>query len=129
VAPQLLRLLGIGIGPLASGIEPALAEETFTAGNRKGDDNPITHLQRFVGCADFDDFAHGLMAEYVTFLHRGDHAVEDVQIGAADRACGDLDDGVATVLDLRVGYGFAANVVLAVPGERSHRNLQTEEKL
>ena len=43
-----------------------------------------------------------------------------MQVGAADGAGGDFDDGVARVLDLGIGHGLAANVVLAVPGQRFH---------
>ena len=51
--------------------------------------------------ADFDDFAHRLVADDVAAFHVGDDAVEDVQVGAADRAGRHLDDGVARMLDLR----------------------------
>ena len=50
----------------------------------------------------------------------GNDAVEDVQVGAADRAGRHLDDGVARMLDLRIGHALAAHVALAVPGQCFH---------
>src|SRR5882757_9961214 len=46
-----------------------------------------------------------------------------MEVRAADGAGGDLDDGVAPVLDLGIRHGVAANVVLAVPGQRSHSEI------
>ena len=40
---------------------------------------------------------------------------------ATDRTGGDLDDGIATMLDFRVRHGFAPNVAFAMPSERLHR--------
>ena len=51
---------------------------------------------------------------------RRDEVVEQVQVGAADRAARDLDDGVARILDLGIGHGVAADVLLAVPDQRLH---------
>ena len=64
---------------------------------------------------DLHDLAHELVAEDVAALHGGHEAVVEMQVGAADGAGGDLDDGVARMLDLRVGDRVAADVVLAVP--------------
>ena len=59
---------------------------------------------RFLTAApDLDDLAHELVAEDVALLHRRHEAVVEVQVGAADRGRGDLDDRVALVEDLRVG--------------------------
>ncbi len=67
-----------------------------------------------------DDPAHELVAEDVAGQHAGNDAVVEVEVGAADRRRGDLDDGVARVHDLGIGYGVDADVVLAVPGECAH---------
>jgi len=63
------------------------------------------------------------MTEDVAFFHRGHDAVEQMEVRTADRAGGDLDDGIASVLDFGIRHALAADVVLAVPGQRSHSNL------
>jgi hypothetical protein len=83
----------------------------------------IADLKLVVFRSNLDDLAHGLMTEDVALFHRGHDAVEQVEVRTADRAGGDLDDGIASVLDLGIRYRVAPNVVLAVPGQRSHSNL------
>ena len=46
-----------------------------------------------------------------------DDAIENVQVGAADRAGRDLDDGVARMFDFRIGNAVAAHVAFAVPDQ------------
>jgi hypothetical protein len=70
--------------------------------------------------SDLDHLAHGFVADHVAAFHLGDHAVEDVKIGAADRAGRDLDDGIARVMNFWVRYGFVAHVALAVPAQGFH---------
>jgi hypothetical protein len=52
------------------------------------------------------------MAEHISFFHRWDDAVEDVEVGAADGACRDLDDRVARMLDTRIVNRVAADIAL-----------------
>ena len=61
-----------------------------------------------------------LMAEDVAGAHRRDVAVVEVQVGAADRGRGDLEDRIARIDDFGIGNGVDANVVAAVPGECAH---------
>src|SRR3954454_3585515 len=49
-----------------------------------------------------------------------------MDIGAADCACRHLDDGIPPLFDLRIRYAVAANVVLAMPSERSHRTISSK---
>ena len=79
--------------------------------------------------ADLDDFAHGLMAEDVALFHRGHDAIEQMQVRTADGAGGDLDDGVAPVLDLGIRHRVASNVVLAVPGQRPHPKISVPQNV
>jgi hypothetical protein len=48
-----------------------------------------------------------------------------MEVGTADRAGRHFDDGVARMLDFRIGDGLTAQIVLAVPSqcfhEESHR--------
>ena len=56
--------------------------------------------------ADLDDRADGLVPEDRAGLHLGDVALEDVQIGAADRGRVDPDDRVRRLENRRVGHGL-----------------------
>jgi len=60
------------------------------------------------------------MTEDVAFFHRGHDAVEQMEVRTADRAGGDLDDGIASVLDFWIRHALAADVVLAVPRKGFH---------
>ena len=120
IAPKLGGLLAIGIAAFAAGIKSPLAEETLAAGDCEGHDDAIADLQGRVLAAHFDDLSHGLVSDDVTGMHVRDRALVDVKIRAANRAGRHLDDGVTTILDDRVGDAFAADVVLAMPGEGLH---------
>jgi hypothetical protein len=43
-----------------------------------------------------------------------------MQVGAADGASRDFDDGIARVLDFGIGHGAAANVAFALPTQSPH---------
>jgi hypothetical protein len=60
------------------------------------------------------------MADNVTFLHLGNNAIVDVQVGAADRTGRHLDDGIARIFDLGIGHRLVAHIALAVPAQRFH---------
>ena len=60
--------------------------------------------------ADLDDFAHEFVAKDIAGLHRRDISVIQMQVGAADRGRGDLDDAVARIDDLGIVDGIDANV-------------------
>jgi hypothetical protein len=55
------------------------------------------------------------MAEDVAALHGRLVSVEQMKVGAADRASGDLDDSVARVLDLRIRNRVHPDVAFSVP--------------
>ena len=69
------------------------------------------------------------MTQDVALFHRGHDAIEQMQVRAADGAGGDLDDGVAPVLDLGIRYRVTPNVVLAVPGQRSHSKISMPQSV
>ena len=73
--------------------------------------------------ADLDDLAHRLVAEDVAGQHGGDEVVEEVKVGAADRAARHLDDRIAGILDLRIRHRVVTDVLLAVPDQGFHANL------
>src|SRR4030095_16442907 len=84
------------------------------------DDDAVTNLEPRILRADFDDLAHELMAEDIALLHCRDVAVVDVEIGAADRGCRHLDNGVAWIEDDGVGHGLDPNCFLAFPADGAH---------
>ena len=100
MSPHLLGHLGVGVGPLASGVEAVLAEEAFTTGDREGHHDAVADLELGIAFADVDDLAHRLVAHHVPFFHARHDAVEQMQVRTADRAGSHLDDGVASMLDL-----------------------------
>ena len=70
--------------------------------------------------ADRDDLAHGFVPHDVAVLHARNESAVQVQIRPADGAAGHSNDGVTTILDLRVGDLLAADRFLAVPAQRFH---------
>src|SRR6185295_17605703 len=75
--------------------------------------------------SDLDDLAHRLVAEDVAAFHRGHDPVKQMQVRAADGAGGNLDDGIASMLDLGIRHGVASNVVLAVPRQGFHSQISS----
>src|ERR1700709_2573782 len=123
MAPQLLGHLVIGVGAFAAREKAFLAKEAFATGNRERNYDPVPDPELLVFRPDLDNLAHGLMAQDVSLFHRGHNAVEQMEVRAADSTGGNLDDGISPVLDLGIRHGVAANVVLAVPGQRSHTGI------
>src|SRR4051794_25589230 len=60
------------------------------------------------------------MSHDVAGEHCRDEVMEQMKVGAADCATGDFDDGVARILDFRIGDGIAADVFFSVPNESFH---------
>ena len=131
-AKHLVRHLLVGVGALADGIVAPLALVAFaadgarqlqcpvvtrqltlsTAEDRERHDHAVADLPRLVIAPRFDGFAHELVPQDVAaFVGMN---VKQVQVRAADRAGRDLDDRVAAVFGLRVRYGVATDVVLAM---------------
>jgi hypothetical protein len=82
--------------------------------DRERHNDAVADFQLLVVLADFDDLAHGLVAHDIATVHVGHKTVVEMKIGAADRASGGhFDDGIPTILDLRISEGFAARSVLS----------------
>ena len=120
VTPKLLCHLSVRIGSLAAREQLPPAEEAVAAGDSERNHDAIADLELGVFRSDLDNLAHGLVTQDVAGLHSRHHAVIDVQIGTADRTGRNLDDRVAGMLDLRVRYAFAADVLFSVPGQCAH---------
>ena len=123
MSPQRLGFFVIGVGAFTAREKPSLAEEALATGNGERDNDTVADFQRFVVATDFNDFPHVFVAQNVALAHRRDDAIENMQVGATDRACGDLDDRVSRMLYFRVGHTLAAHVAFAVPGQRLHLSL------
>jgi hypothetical protein len=90
----------------------------------EGHDHPVAHFQCLVLATNFDHFTHGFMAKDVTLFHAWNDAIEDMKVGAANSAGGNLNDRITRMLDLRVWHGVAPHVPFAVIGERLHQSLR-----
>jgi hypothetical protein len=85
----------------------------FAAADSERNDYTVADLELLVLRANLDDFAHEFMAQYIAFLHKRNVTVHQMQVRAADRAGGHLDDGVPPVFDLGIRNVVAADVALA----------------
>src|SRR5206468_170235 len=103
----------------------ALAEETVATRDRERDDDAVAAFEFLIARSDFDHFAHELVPQDVSRLHRGNVAVEQVEIRAADRGRRDAHDRVTRVQDLRIGDALDADIVLAMPNQRFHATPQS----
>ena len=112
---RLGRHLGIRVGAVAARKQPLLAEPALTAANGEGDNDPVTDLEICDLGPELDDLAHVLMTEDVAAFHGRLVAVQQVEVGAADGAGGDLDDRVAGMLDLRIRNSVYPDVAFSVP--------------
>ena len=112
---RLDRHLGVRIGSVAAREEALLAEEALATTDHKGDDDAVPHFQIGDLGAEFDYLAHILMAQDVALFHRRLIAVEQMEIGAADRTGCDFDDSISRVLNRWIGNRIDAYVAFAVP--------------
>src|SRR3712207_7061627 len=62
---------------------------SFVAIDREGDDDALALLELGDVAAGLDDLAHHFVADYIARLHCRDHVVEEMEVGAADRATRD----------------------------------------
>jgi hypothetical protein len=121
VPEDLVGQILVAVGRLAHRVVAAVALVALAAGDRERDDDAVADLELALGLGpDLDHLAHRLVAHHVAALHAGHEAVEEVQVGAADRRARDLHDRVARVFDLGIGHRVAADVLRAVPDQRAH---------
>ena len=120
LAHRFTRDLCVRIGPVAAREKSLLAEPALATANRKGNDDPVAHLEIGNLAAQLDYFAHVFVAEYVAAFHRRLIPVEQMKIGTANGAGRDLDDGIPRMLNFRVGDRVHADIALAVPTECAH---------
>ena len=95
-------------------------KKALAAGNCKGHHNAVANLQRLVFGPDLDHLTHILVAEHVALLHVWNDTAIDVQVGAANRTSGHLDDGVPWMLNFGIRNFLAANVAFTVPSQGLH---------
>src|SRR5581483_12051058 len=105
----------------AEAVAGLLAEAAAPAGADTRDKHALAFEQRGDCRAGGDDHADSLVAEDRARRHLGDVALEDVQVGAADRRAADADDRVGRRLDRRVRHELPGLLARAVIDERLHR--------
>ncbi len=116
VAEHLAGDVFVPVGPLANREVAASALLAFSADDRERDDDALADLQGMLAVGPhLDDFAHELVAHDIAILHAWHVTVVQVEVGAADRATRDFDDGVARVLDPGIRNLVAPNVLGTVP--------------
>ena len=102
-------------------ILPPVTIETIPASNDRHDDDSIPLLQITHLRPDVLDDADGLVAHDVALLHAlVDGALVHVQVGAADGAVGDVDDGVVGGGDGGFGDLVDGDVLVAFPDGGFH---------
>ena len=107
----------------AEAVVAFLAEAAASARGDARDEYAVAFRQCGYRGPGLDDEADRLVAEDRARSHLGHVALEDVQIGAADRRARDLDDRVGRSFDLRVRSGFPGLFAWAVIDECLHRIL------
>src|SRR5207248_10839689 len=103
------------IGVVAGRPQILLAEPAAPARNGEWHQNAVARIQVLHLGAELHNFTHELVAEDVALLHRGNVAVVEMKIRAADGGGGDLNNGVTPVQDLGVRDIFNANVAASPP--------------
>lgn len=115
-----LNLVGeilIAVGALADREIAPLALVALAADDREGHDDAVADLEFLVLRAHLDHVAHELVAHDVAGLHTRNKCIVEVEVGAADRGARDLDDGIARMLDPRIGDTVAPDILFPVPAQ------------
>src|SRR4029450_8432737 len=111
----------------ALGRKPALAPLALTAGDREGHDHPIAAPHLLDRRTEVFDRAHELVTHHGAGLdERAAATVILVQVRAADRAGGDLQDDVGRIDALGLGHVLHAHVADAMKRDGFHRVLREE---
>ena len=96
-----------------------LAMEAAAAADGEGHHDALAFLERAVA-AGFDHAAHEFMAQHVAGKYAGNNPVVKVEVAAADRGGGNLDDRITRIDDFGIVDGVDPDVVRPVPSEGSH---------
>ena len=116
VAEHLVAFFLVAVRPLADGVILAATLVAFATEDGEGNDNSFALAQRAIhAAAGFDDFAHELVPENVSLLELDHEVIVKVKVAPADRGAGYFNDGIARMLDCRIGDIFNPNIFFAVP--------------
>ena len=113
-------LRAVRVGAVALGVVTRAAVRAGAAADRRADHHALARLEVAHLRAERLDDADALVAEDRPRLHARHRAADEVQVGAADRARRQADDGVLGVLDLRLGDVVDANVPDPVENDSFH---------
>jgi hypothetical protein len=117
---HLLRAFRI-CGVAKSGFH-SLAKMTDATGNLKRNQDAVALFQRIVRARFLYD-AHKFMAQDVVLFHRGNVAIVEVKVRAADRSRRHAQNNVERVLNFGIGDVLNLNVVFSLSGRSFHSSL------
>src|SRR5207253_131608 len=104
----------------AEAVARLLAEPAPAARRDARDEHAVADGEGADAAPGLDDGPDGLVAENRARPHLGDVALEDVEVGPADRRGVDADDRVRRLPDRRVGRLLPGLLARAVVDERLH---------
>jgi hypothetical protein len=105
---------------LAAVDHPGQTRAARPAADSGGHHHLVSRLQTGDGAAHLHHFAHGFMADAKADIFGKTMAVINVQIAAADRTAGHLDDGIAFRFQLGIIHVFVADVPRAIIAKGFH---------
>ncbi len=113
-------LLAVRVGAIALGEVAGPAVGTVATGDGGWDDDPIADLQvAHIGAQGLDD-ADTFVAENGARLHAAHGAPHEVQVGAADRRCGDAHNGIGGRQDAWFRHVFETDIANGVVDNSFH---------
>jgi hypothetical protein len=92
----------------------------MAAGNIKGNNNLLAWPHTLDRGTDFQDFAHGFVAQNVARPHAGNITVVQMKVGSADRRGRHFNYGIVRVDQVGKMDVFNFDGVLALPTECFH---------
>ncbi len=110
----------VRVRAIALGVVARAAVRAGAAGDRRADHDAIARVEVAHAFAELLDDAHAFVTEDAAGLHAGHRAADEVQVGAADGARRQADDGVLGALQLGFGHVVEADVPDAVEDDGFH---------
>ena len=104
----------------AVGVHPLAAEVAAPAGADAGDEDLVSLGEAVHRGPHFLDAAHGLVAEDPSLFHGGHVALQDVQVGPADRGGRDPHESIGGLEDAGFRLVFPGALSRSVVDERLH---------
>ena len=110
----------VRVRAIALGVVARAAVRAGAAGDRRADHDAIARVEVAHAFAELLDDPHAFVTEDAAGLDAGHRAADEVQVGAADGARRQPDDGVLGALQLGFGHVVEADVPDAVEDDGFH---------